>query len=202
MMKCTLLITFLCLFSFSALAAKLEIKSNPPEAELYVYSDSSSEPEKIGKTPFKADLQELIDTYVKKNIFILELRKDGFENYKILFTRNAESDISLSVNLEVSKKIATIKAHDTLMSRLFEVQRLIRAKNYGDAISKLDELEEKFPHFSIIAELKATAYYMNKDIEKSLSYYRRAFALNPDNVDAYKMKVYLEKKLGVYADIP
>jgi hypothetical protein len=38
-------------------------------------------------------------------------------------------------------------------------------------------------------------------MENSLSYYRKAFALNPDNVDAYKMKIYLEKKLGVTADL-
>lgn len=202
MMRYFIVFTFIISSLQVAYAAKLQIKSNPPEAEIFVYSDASSAPEKIGKTPFKADLQELIDTYVKKNIFILEIKKDGFEDYKILFTRNAEADITLSVNLEVSKKIATIKSHDTLMTRLFEVQRLVRAKNYGDALSQLDELEEKYPHFSIIAELKATAYYMNKDVEKALSYYRRSFALNPDNVDAYKMKVYLEKKLGVYADIP
>ena len=197
---CIFIISVYC--GSQAQAAKLEIKSNPPEAEILVYADTNAKPEKIGKTPYTADMEELIQTYVKKNIFIIEVKKDGFEDYKILFTRSSDSDVKMTVNLEVSKKIKTIQDHDTLMTRLFEAQRLIRGKNYSDAIKKLDELEKKFPHFSTIAELKATTYYMQKNVEKALSYYRRSFALNPENIDAYKMKVYLEKKLGVYADIP
>lgn len=190
-------ITILSVFAATAFAEKIEIKSNPEEAEIYVLSDEGAEPQKIGKTPFKQDLKELIQTYVKKNNFVLELRKDGYEHYRILFTKTSNIDVELSVNMEVSREIQTIKKHDLLVVELFDVQKLIRGKNFVDAMNKLNELEKKYPHFSIIAELKATTYYMQKDVEKALSYYRKSFALNSDNVDSYKMKVYLEKKLGI-----
>ena len=196
-MKQLLLITILTLFSTNVLAEKIEIKSNPEEAEIYVLSDESANAQKIGKTPFKQDLKELIQTYVKKNNFVIELRKDGYESYRILLTKTSNLDVELSVNMEVSREIQTIKKHDLLVVELFDVQKLIRGKNFVDAMNKLNELEKKYPHFSIIAELKATTYYMMKDVEKALSYYRKSFALNSDNVDAYKMKVYLEKKLGI-----
>jgi len=180
-----------------AWAEKIEIKSNPEEAEIFVLSDEASPAQKIGKTPFKQDLKELIQTYVKKNNFIIELRKDGYDPYRILFTKTSNLDVELAVNMEVSKEIKTIKKHDMLMVELFDVQKLIRGKNFTDAMNKLNLLEKDYPHFSIIAELKATTYYMMKDVEKALSYYRKSFALNSDNVDSYKMKVYLEKKLGI-----
>lgn len=178
-------------------AEKIEIKSNPEEAEIFIISDEGGEPQKIGKTPFKQDLKELIQTYVKKNNFVFEIRKDGYEPYRVLFTKTSNLDVELAVNLEVSRDIKTIKKHDLLMVELFDVQKLIRGKNFPDALNKLNLLEKDYPHFSIIAELKATTYYMMKDVEKALSYYRKSFALNSDNVDAYKMKVYLEKKLGI-----
>lgn len=192
-----ILATLLTIFAVNAFAEKIEIKSNPEEADIFVLSDEGGEPQKIGKTPFKQDLKELIATYVKKNNFVIELRKDGYEHYRILFTKTSNIDVELSVNMEVSREIQTIKKHDLLMVELFDVQKLIRGKNFPDAMLKLNELEKKYPHFSIIAELKATTYYMQKDVEKALSYYRKSFALNSDNVDAYKMKVYLEKKLGI-----
>lgn len=196
-MQRILFILLIILTSASALAEKIEIKSNPEEAEIFVLSDDSSAPQKIGKTPLKQDLKELIKTYVKKNTFILELRKDGYEPYRILFTKTSNLDVELSVNMEVSRDIQTIKKHDLLMVELFDVQKMIRSKNFVDAMNKLNDLEKRYPHFSIIAELKATTYYMQKDVEKALSYYRKSFALNADNVDSYKMKVYLEKKLGI-----
>lgn len=194
-MKLFLLI--LLTISLKGFAAKIDIKSNPEEAEIFISTDENSAPQKLGKTPYTGNLDELIKTYVRKNNFIIEIRKDGFDPYKVLFTKTSNLDVELAVNLEVSKDIKTIKKHDLLMTELFDVQKLIRGKNFQDALTKLNNLEKEYPHFSIIAELKATNYYMMKDVEKALSYYRKAFALNSDNVDSYKMKVYLEKKLGI-----
>jgi tetratricopeptide (TPR) repeat protein len=109
--------------------------------------------------------------------------------------------MQLTANLELSKTISNIREHDLLMNNLFDVQKLIRGKNFRDALTKLDELEAKHPLLSVIPELKATAYYMNKEVENALSYYRKAFALNPENSDAYRMKLYLEKKLNVDTEV-
>lgn len=191
---CLLFSVMMCAYSW---AQTIDIKSNPEEAEIFIISDASVAPSKIGKTPFKASLKDLINEYVKKNTFIIELRKEGFEPYRVLFPKATSVDIELSVNMDVNEDIKKIKKHDLLMNELFEVQKLIRGKNFTDALSKLDSLEKDYKDFSVISELKGTAYYMMEDVEKALSFYRRAFAMNSDNIDAYKMKVYLEKKLGI-----
>ena len=189
------------LISSNIYASQIEIKSEPSETEIFIAANANEKPMKLGKTPFKQDLDQLISTYVKENTFILTLKRKGYEPYNVLFTKTSSVDINLSVNLKVDERISKVKEHDKMMIELFNIQKLIRSRNITDALAKLSALEEKFGQFSIVSELKATAYYMNKDIENSLSYYRKAFALNPDNSDAYKMKVYLEKKLGVYSDI-
>lgn len=198
MIKVGILFTFI--FSFAAFAGKFTVKSNPEGSEIYITSDANEKAEKIGKTPFNQDIGELIQTYVKKNTFIIELRKEGFETYRVLFAKTTNIDVDLSVNMKVSKAIRAIKKHDLLMNQLFDVQKLIRGRNFLDALTKLKELEKEYEHFSIITELKATTYYMMKYVEKALSHYRRAFAKNSDDVEAYKMKVYLEKKMGIDAE--
>src|SRR5690606_9793134 len=134
----------------------------------------------------------LLSNYVKGSIFLITLKKKGFDDYRALFTKLNDTDIDLKINMQVDERIKKLQEHDLLMIKLFKAQKMIRGQNFQDAISQLDILEEKYPGFSIVSELKAIAYYLNKDMEKSLSYYRKAFSLNPKNVDAYKMKVYLE----------
>jgi tetratricopeptide (TPR) repeat protein len=131
----------------------------------------------------------------------LELKKDGHDPYRVLVAKTANVDMALTATLELSQAITNIKEHDSLMNELFDVQKLIRARNFVDAINKLEDLEKKNPRLSIIPELRATAMYLNKDVEGALSYYRKAFSVNPDNADAYRMKIYLEKKLGVDSEM-
>lgn len=195
----TLLILSTLLISTSAFAAKLVIKSQPEGAEIFI--QTSGKPVRLGATPYETDLSEVIKTYVKSNSFLLELKKAGHQPYRVLIAKTEDVDLELSANLELDEAISNHKEHDLLMNQLFDVQKMIRGRNFRDALAKLDELEKKHPTLSIIPELKATSYYMNKEVENALSYYRKAFALNPDNSDAYRMKVYLEKKLGVDSEV-
>ena len=193
----------LLMISFQGTAKKLSVSTIPKEADIYVFSssDASTAPIKLGRTPYKADLDEIISKFTGVKSIAIEIRKEGFEDEKIILSATGNYDVDINVKMDVYKKIKTIKEHDILMQELFKVQKLIRARNFSDALTKLTQLEKKHKHFSIIAELKAITYYMSKDVDNALSYFREAFALNPDNVDAYKMKVYLERKLGIDTEI-
>lgn len=180
----------------SAWAAKLIIKSNQEESEIMVRSTDEQKDTTIGKTPFETELADIRDNYTKSDSFILTITKDGFEPYRLLVTPHANADIELNINMEVSKDIRLTKKIDELIEGLFDSQRLIRTKNYGEAMKKLDDLEDKFSQFSSVFEVKASVFYLQKDFPQALSFYRKAFNINPDNLDAYRMKVYLEKNLA------
>lgn len=198
-MKHFILFFILTLFTHVTWGAKLIIKSQPEGAEIFI--NSNGKPIRLGATPYETNLTEVMKTYVKSSSFVLELKKAGHNPYRVLLAKTDDVDLELTANLELDKAISNIKEHDSLMNQLFDVQKMVRGKNFRDAIGKLDELEKKHPALSIIPEMKATTYYMNKEVENALSYYRKAFALNPDNHDAYRMKVYLEKKLGLDSEV-
>lgn len=198
-MRHSIFLLALFVVSFDSISASnLIIKSQPDTADVYIVS--GQRPVKLGVTPYQANLNEVIETYVKTSSFMIELRKPGHEIYRVIVSKSTNVDIELSANLELSRSITNIRAHDLLMNQLFDVQKLIRGRNFADAIGRLTELEVKHPELSVIPELKATAYYMNKEVENALSYYRKAFTLNPDNADAYRMKVYLEKKMNISSE--
>lgn len=194
-----ILISFLLCCSTVSWAAKLIIKSQPEGAEIFI--TINGKPVRLGATPYEANLTEVMKTYVKSNSFMLELKKTGHNPYRVLLAKTDDVDLELTANLELDKAISNIKEHDSLMNQLFDVQKMVRGRNFRDALTKLDDLEKKHPALSIIPEMKATTYYMNKEVENALSYYRKAFSLNPDNHDAYRMKVYLEKKLGIDSEV-
>lgn len=200
-MKRLLFITFILsiILSDVSMAAKLNIKSQPDAAEIFI--STNGKPIRLGVTPYEANLTEVMNVYVKSNSFLLEIRKSGHTTYRVLLAKTTDSDLELTANLELDEAISNIKEHDSLMNQLFDVQKLVRGRNFRDALAKLDDLEVKHPALSIIPEMKATAYYMNKEVESALSYYRKAFSLNSDNHDAYRMKLYLEKKLGVDSEV-
>lgn len=199
-MKNRIFLPFFVLFlSTQSWGAKLLIKSQPEAADIFI--TANGKPVRLGATPYQADLNEIIANYIKSDSFLIELKKPGHIPYRLLLAKTNDVDIELTANLELDKAVSNLKEHDALMNKLFNVQKLIRGRSFKDAIEELSALEKNYPDFSIIPELKATAYYMNKDVENALSYYRRAFALNPENRDAYSMKVYLEKKLGLDSEV-
>lgn len=192
-----LLILFLVMFSGSLFAEDISITSNPEQAIISVRNAQTGQSVRIGKTPYKGNLETIISNIASGSVFMLELTKDGFEPYRILITKTGASDIAVNVNMTVDRNMRMTQDFDILMSELFDVQRMIRTKDYDSSMQKLDVLIKKFPHFSIVYEMKGSIFYLMKEFKRSLTFYRKAFAVNPKNRDAYRMKTYLEKKFKV-----
>lgn len=193
-MKLFLPLVFLLIFSFKGLAEELSIISNPIECVVYVKNAETGKRVKVGKTPFKGDLDQISRNITDGNVFMIEVEKPGFETYRILLTRLSNVDMKLSVNLEVDSDMRLTQDFDLLSSELFDVQRMVRNKDYNNSLEKLKILEKKFPHFSIVYEMQGSVYYLMKEFKKSLSFYRKAFGVNPKNREAFMMKSYLENK--------
>lgn len=196
-----LIIIIIFILSFSSFASDFEVITTPENSDVYLQINPKDKPIKMGRTPLKLDTEEVYKYLNGNKTYIIDIKKDGFDDYKIMMVRSEDVSVKLDVLLEVTSEIKTIKKHDILMSNLFKVQRLIRSNNFDDAIDKLNNLEKDYSDFSIISELKGITYYMKKDVNKALSMFRLAFSKNPQNSDAYKMKIYLEKKLGIDAEV-
>lgn len=177
--------------------ADLNIKTEPDKASVYIRETSSSKRSKLGESPLKVSLADIFANYSKDRTFVVEIEKNGHKNYNMLVSIYNKADINFEVKLEVDHDVDLTKKFDFIIAQLFEAQRLLRDKNYDSAVETLVTLSKKHGNLSTVYEMLGSAYYLKKDFQNALSSYRKAFSLNAENSDAYSMKLYLEKALGV-----
>lgn len=187
-------------FNLTAFAANFRVTSAPEGADVFIKRKSDDTAAKIGVTPIGTTLEEVRAKYGLGETFYIEVKKEGHESYNIMMAPIASSDIELAVKLPVSRDIMLTRKFDNIAFQLFEAQRLTRDKNFESALKVLDAIEKEEKYLSVINEMRGGVYYLKKDFNSALSYYRRAFAINSENKDAYSMKLYLEKALGLNKD--
>lgn len=186
--------------STSSIADELKIATEPPEAELYIRDFGGKIKQKLGKAPYAGNIQEITSSYAGSSLFMLTVEKEGYLTQSIALSDLLKSDIAMTINLEPIQNFDKYKSLDNVVSELFEAQKLVRSQQYDSAIEILKKAEEKEKNLSIIPEMIGAAFFLKKENKTALSYYKKAFRLNPENADAFKMKAYLEKSLGVESD--
>ncbi len=193
----TSIILFFSIITTCVQAAKFSVISNPEGSEIYVKKKQNDQAIKIGATPYTGDLQQLASQYQLGQVFFLSIKKDGYNEYNVLMTPTNQADVDIDVNLNINENIALTRKFDSISNFLFDAQRLTRDKNYDEALKMLEEAEKLEKNLSIINEMRGGIYYLKKDFNSALSAYRKAFALNTLNNEAYSMKVYLESTMGL-----
>lgn len=191
-----ILICFSLNFFNEVYADQLKLRSEPTDATIYVRDLNGTIKNKIGKTPYEGNIQEIASNYAKSNFFILALEKEGYEGQSILLNDLFKSDIELSMNLVAKEDILEFRKLDKSINDLFESQRLLRGQQYNEALALLKVVEKEQPKLSIIPEMIGSTLYLSKDQKGSLSWYEKAYRMNPENKDAFMMKTYLRKALG------
>ena len=192
----TLILIFNLIYIENAFCDQLKLKSDPPDATVSIRDLNGVQTVKIGKTPYEGNIADLVSNFAKSNFFLIVIEKAGFENQSILLSDLLKSDIELNINLVPKEDILLYRNIDKAIVDLFESQRLMRLGHYDDAIGLLKTLEAEQPKLSTIPEFVGSAYYLKKDTKGALSWYEKAYRLNPENKDAYSMKTYLRKALG------
>lgn len=191
------LFSFLVLIiSSEVVAEQLKLKSDPPGAKIFVRDLSGVQNIKVGNTPYEANLLDLASNYAKSNFFLVVIEKEGYETQSILLSDLLKSDIDLSINLIPKEDILHYRKLDKSVNDLMESQRLLRAQQYDEAITLLKTVEMEQPKLSIVPEIIGSAYYLKKDQRASLTWFEKAYRINPENKDAFTMKSYLRKALG------
>ncbi len=177
-------------------AEQLKLKSDPVDAKVFIRDLGGVQNIKIGNTPYEGSILDLAANYAKSNFFLIIIEKDGYETQSILLSDLLKSDIELNINLTPKEDILHYRKLDKNVNDIMEAQRLLRAQQFDEAISLLKATEVEQPKLSIIPEIIGSAFYLKKELRTSLSYFEKAYRMNPENKDAYTMKMYLRKALG------
>ncbi|WP_372655330.1 hypothetical protein [Halobacteriovorax sp.] len=187
-----LILSALCSCSSST---TIKINSAPEGAKIFVKNMSSKSSEEIGVTPLIIKTEDLEKKKLKDGPLFVELKKEGYEDGKVLLAETEAINIDLSLKLDPKDQLAEAKKYDKISAQLFEVQRLIRNKNYKEALEITGAIKKDFPELSVPNELEGSIFYLQNDFEKSLTAFNTAYTKNSENSFVLKMKrLILEKK--------
>jgi len=175
----------------------IKIVSNPDKASVSVRALNGTEFKKAGETPFEMSAATLKSNFSLGEIFILRIEKEGHEADQYITADIGKADFELTTNLKVKSQFDDAKLIDKSITSLFEAQRLIRSKNYEQALKILSSLQENVPTLSTIKEFIGMTYYVQGKYKESLDAYTAAYTTNPENLDSLKMITYIKKLLGI-----
>jgi len=184
------------LLSMSACStATLNFDSTPKKAQIYAVPLGGN-PKLIGETPLTIKGPDLATQYQGSGPFFLEFRKEGYVSSRTVVTDLSAIDLTVSVNLTPTNGLEDKDKLNSVISRLFEAQRLGRAGRYDDALTKLKELETEAPQLAAIYELEGGIYFLQRKYNDSLDAYSSAVRKDPNAVEALRMRDKIVKMNG------
>lgn len=197
-MKKKLILVFLFLNLAACSTGNLKVESQPDGAEVYVSVNGQSA-KKVGVTPLSIAENQVNSG---NDPFQISVMKEGYATEHVLapattFARSSNIQVKLkeqinakqSVNDEILQKVSSQVAYSL---------ELIKNKEYDNAERNLQNLQSQFPNVATIHELLGNVYYLKKDLSRAYSSYKKALALNPNNLDTTRM---IQKIEGIRSDL-
>lgn len=193
---------FLVVFALTACSTgKVNIFTNPPEAQVYAKPIGHGELKLIGKTPYSIDSTEFEKIYGKGGAVYLEIKKEGFKSDSFFITEISRVDLSINRNLELERDRLSQEWLNVHVTNMFEIRRLIESRRFTEAMNQIGEVKKQLPLVSAVHELEGGILLLKGDYRSSVDAYRLAVKLNPENTEAAKMVKYLERTYGFTREV-
>ena len=121
----------------------IKINSYPTGAKVQVRNMESKTSQSLGETPLTVEGSTLEDKKIGDGMLVVELEKLGYHKQTLILTEVVDVDAEISLNLKPIDETEMAASFDKATEKMFEVQRLIRGKNYGKALSLVKEIKKR-----------------------------------------------------------
>jgi tetratricopeptide (TPR) repeat protein len=173
-----LLLTGLAL-SACASTGKVVVRTEPPDANVFLVDNKTGQNALLGKSPFTFDR----DVAAKKGSEVIQLRfeKEGYEPKYSAVAAFGQQTTFLDVKLN-SINVASgelRQAFELGRSLLTEANRLVLSKRYAEGLARVEKILEMDPKNSEAVAAKGSILYLMKDYDGAHQAWTKALELNP-----------------------
>lgn len=182
----------LTLYAFTG-CGTIEIKSTPPEAEVYLYIPGKGEPKNIGKTPINEKVGKLSD-WVNQGTIILTIKKQGFLEQSYIVPNLSQGDLKIQATLKTYAS-SEYKHINQIIALSFKAERLIIEKRLKEAIEVIKKIKELDENVAVAYQLMGTVLFLQKNLKDSRFEWVRSLELEPNNPESEKMLALINEKL-------
>lgn len=184
--------------SLAACSHTVSVRSEPAGATLFPIDSKGSRGAPLGVTPASLKLDR------DRDYVALEIKKDGFEATTIVVPLIEASSVTLGVKLKpiddawfrerFQKHQARILS--TQFMELLKLQNAILQRNDAEVERLSQNMKQDFAQISAWHSMLGNFHFLKGDRNRALSFYKKAFELDPDNAEARGMLQTLQKKGG------
>lgn len=164
----------------------LSIKTSPDSAQILIKNNQDNSEKLIGTTPLNIKLNNLINTNTQYLQIII--KKDNFIPQQVIipkkfFNENHEINISLTQNNSSENTTNIREQLQKISTDVAAIQFLIQKKELDLALNKVKELINQYPYISTFYDFAGNIYYLKKDLNKALFFYKKSLEIYPYNQD-------------------
>ncbi len=187
-----ILFTFLIIDIVGCASSSIVVESVPPGADIYL-SQTGQIPAKIGQSPMNVDLSSF---KLNRESVTISVTKFGFKKETVLIPYNSISQTSklgvvLTEDLNQKNSQDIDSSLEEIARGVAKIQELVRSKDFEQAHTNINGLLLKYPNISTLYGLQGNTFYLQKNIDKALSSYKKSEAISP-NPETQRMITKLE----------
>jgi len=165
----------LCALMVSGCATHVyTIKSDPSEAEV------SLNGKVVGKTPYSFPVESL----PKDQDSVISLSKEGMFTTQAIIPGGATAIMSTEVMLYLPKKENEIQKFNRMSMILWRAQKYSGQGRYTEASKVVDELLNEEPQFISAHLLKASIFFLSKNLDGATEEWKKVLEIDAANEEA------------------
>jgi hypothetical protein len=168
---------------------KLNIVSDPPEAEVFLFDSRSASYKNVGKTPIDIrESQDARDVISANDVLAISIEKVGFVIEHVFIDKENSADINLSLKLkkmsvwvEKEKKQADDRELDAVVR---EIQRIISASKKQDYVlahSGVLSLISRYPEAPVLWDMKGSIERLRNQSDEAIKSYKKSLSLGSND---------------------
>lgn len=157
------------------------VRSNPPEANVYMFDLKTGQNALLGKTPMTFSKKVAADK--SADVIQLRIEKDGFESkYASVATLGKQTTyIDIRMSSAISANADLRKAFEVNRQLIMEANRLAASRRFSEALARVEKVLEVDPKNDEAHAAKGSLMYLMKDYEGAQVAWKKALELNPSN---------------------
>jgi len=169
-------------------SAMLHLDSSPAQAKISVKPLGTGALKEIGQTPLSIKASQIEENLNGSGPVTVIFQKNGYKEKEILLSDISQLNQSVKVNLDPMSSLEDPSLVNAQIEAIFELQRLIRVKKFDEALIIISKLKTDAPHLSAPYEMEGGIFFVKGKLAESLDSYRNAVRLNPQSVEAIRMR--------------
>lgn len=189
-MKSLVLLTFSVLLVSCGTHSVL-VETDPVGADILLVSKGKV-PQKIGVTPMTLTEKEIP---IGREPIMISVGKNGYVTESVIIPASTVTQsTSVSFKMKTMQEALHDKGGNAVEQNVDEVakqvaqsMRLIGAKDYPSAERSLQVMITKYPQVSTFHALLGNVFYLQRDYDRALISYKKAYAIDPLSTDLDRM---------------